>query len=301
MNKHVRRYFEILVISIFSIALGIPAAPATSPQDDISVWREFVAAMKKGPLPSERILPYYEQLREPVSGYLKEMREKAEWAEWDKVPEIHRVGDHVHFLIPLTFDDRTADYCFTFFSEDRTWFFRHLEAITIRLDRIGPLPTSVFPDVDGKTKAHIREEWRWSREIRLFNLFTELKGRDFALDIFKDGNGYFLAAKTWVPFVEPRKAFILYACWEQANLTGNQVTLEKLEDGESEIRMSTYYFALYKVTAHFSRQISFEDYREIFETIWEDRARAAGWALDIEYTNEGYPASECVLRFKKNS
>jgi hypothetical protein len=301
MRKRIGSLFGILAASLFSMALGIPAAPVMSPQDDISVWREFVAAMKKGPLPSERILPYDEQLREPVSGYLKEMREKAEWAEWEKEPELHRVGDHVHFLIPLTFDGRRGHYCFTFLDDRGKWFFRHLEAITIRLDRVDPLPTSVFPDVDEETKAHIREETRWSREVRLFNLLVELKGMDFAFDFFKDGNGYFLAAKTWVPFVEPRKAFILYACWEQGNLRGNQVTLEKLEDGEALVKMSTSYFALDKATAHLSQWITFEDYTRIFETIWQDRARAAGWALDIEYTNEGYPASECVLRFKKNS
>jgi len=52
-------------------------------------------------------------------------------------------------------------------------------------------------------------------------------------------------------------------------------------------------------TARLRRQISFEDYTKIFETIWQDRARAAGWTLEIEYVNEGFPASTCVLRFKR--
>lgn len=125
------------------------------------------------------------------------------------------------------------------------------------------------------------------------------QGRDYAFDFFKDGAGYFLAAKTWVPFVEPRRAFILYACWEQANLRGNPVTLEKLGDAEAVVRVSTYYFGLYKASAHLRQQIPFEDYRRIFETIWRDRARAAGWAFEIEYKDEGYPASSCVLRFKR--
>lgn len=53
------------------------------------------------------------------------------------------------------------------------------------------------------------------------------------------------------------------------------------------------------MTAHLRRQIPFEDYTRIFETIWQDRARAAGWGLEIEYVKEGFPASECVLRFTK--
>lgn len=275
--------------------LSAPAAAAA----DLAIWREFVAAMKDDGLAPDKVRPYDESLKTPILGWLKEMREKANWAEWDKTPQVRRVGEHVHFLMPLTFDGQTAEYRLTFLTEGGGWSFRHLEAITIRLDQIGPLPASTFPDVEEKTKSHIREEWRWSREVRIFSLLAELKGKDFAFDVFKDGPGYFLAAKTWVPFVGPRQAFILYACWEQANLIGNTVTLEKLDEEEAVIRMSTLFFGLYKVTAHLPRQISFEDYTRIFETIWQDRAQAAGWTLEIEYMNEGFPASTCVLRFKR--
>ena len=295
---------SVTTITLFLIALGAVSAGPALPRpavDDLDVWKEFVAAMKTGGLPSEKVRPYYEELRAPILGWLKEMSQKAVWAEWDKRPEVHRVGEHVHFLIPLTFDGRTVSYCLTFLVEDGAWYFRHLEAINIRLDKTGPLPASTFPDVDEATKAHIREEARWSREVRVFNELAALKGKTYAFDFFKDGNGYFLAAKTWVPFVEPRKAFILYACWEQANLRGNAVTLEALDDAAAVVRMSTYFFGLYKASAHLRQQIPFEDYARIFETIWKDRARAAGWALEIEYRNEGFRASECVLRFKRPS
>lgn len=274
-----------------------PAARAAAA--DLGIWREFVAAMKAEGLPAAKVRPYYENLKEPMLGWLKEMREKATWSEWDRAPEVHRVGEHVHFLMPLTFDGQAATYCLTFLVEGGAWYFRHLEAINIRLDRTGPLPTSVFPDVDEPTKAHIREEAMWSREIRVFNELAALKGKSYALDFFKEGEGYFLAAKTWVPFVEPQKALVLYACWEQANLRGNAVTLEKLDDGEAVVKLSTIFFKLYHVSAHLSQQIPFEDYTKIFETIWQDRARAAGWTLEIEYKSEAYPASTCVLHFKR--
>lgn len=303
MSAHHRRAGTIRAAILFC-ALGAAASiaaasPASSAGDDLAVWKEFVAAMMKGPLASERIRPYYEELREPILGFLKEMRAKATWAEWERTPEVHRVGDHVHFLLSLTFDGQKAEYCLTFLVENGTWFFRHLEAINIRLDKTAPPPTSTFPDVDEKTKADIREETMWSREIRVFNQLADLKGKDFAFDFFKDGAGYFLSAKTWVPFVEPSRAFILYACWEQANLRGNAVTLEKLNDQEAVVRISPYYFRLYRVSAHLAQQISFEDYVKIFESIWQDRARAAGWTLTVEYLNGAYRASECVLRFKR--
>ena len=291
----------VLMGVLAAAVLLAAAAPAPAGGDDLVIWKEFVAAMKAGGPGSDRVRPYYEELRAPILGFLKEMREKAAWAEWDRTPECHRLGDHVHFLIRLTFNGRPATYCWTFLVDGGAWYFRHLEAITIRLDRTGPLPASTFPDVDEETKAHIREETSWSREIRLFNLLSEIKGKAFAFDFFKDGDGYFLAARTWVPFVEPRRAFILYACWEQANLRGNKVTLEKLDDQEALVKMSTYYFGLYRASAHLARQVAFKDYAKIFETIWQDRARAAGWTLDIEYGNEGFRASECRLRFKKPS
>jgi hypothetical protein len=75
--------------------------------------------------------------------------------------------------------------------------------------------------------------------------------------------------------------------------------LEKLDDREAVIKLSTFFFKLYHVSAHLRQQIPFEDYTKIFETLWDDRARAAGWTLEIEYTNEGYPAGTCVLRFKR--
>jgi len=287
---------------IFGVLIIVSAALSALPADrqsDLSIWKEFVAAMKKGEITPDKLRPYYEEFRAPLMGYLKEIRDKAAWPQLEAEPEVHRVGDQVHFLIPLSFEGPSVTYVFSFLSEPGTWYFQHLEAINIRMDKVGALPTSTFPDVPEETKAHIREETHWSREVRVFNLLAQEKGKDFVFDFFKDGNGYFLAARVWVPFVEPSRAFILYLCWEQGNLIGNEVILEKLEEGKAVVRMRTYFFRLFKVAAHLSQQISFEDYRTIFETIWLDRARAAGWELRIEYIDRDYPAAECVLNFTR--
>ena len=292
--------FGKLALFLFLLVSPVRAAHPEDVQERGDIWRAFVAALKKGEMTGDRVKPYYEQLRAPILGYLKDMQEKANWEEWTSPEETHRVGDRTHVLIPLTFDGERATYCFTFISEGGDWYFQHLEAITIRLDRIGALPTSMFPDVDERTKAHIREETRWSREIRLFNLLAREKGKDYAFDFFKEGNGYFLAARTWVPFVEPQKALILYLCWEQANLRGNEVVLEKLEEEEALVRMKTHYFRLYEMAAHLKQWIPFEDYRHLFETTWQDCARAAGWKLSIEYVDTEYPAAECRLHFSRD-
>jgi hypothetical protein len=284
------------VLIVVSAGLSALSADRLS---DLSIWKEFVAALKKGEITPDRLRPYYEEFRSPLLGYLKEIREKVTWVEMEAEPEVHRVGNQVHFLIPLSFEGQRVTYVFSFVSEPNAWYFQHLETVNIRLDKTGTLPTSTFPDVPEETKAHIREEAHWSREVRVFNLLAKDKGKDFAFDFFRDGAGYFLAARVWVPFVEPSRAFILYLCWEQANLIGNEVILEKLEDREATARMRTHFFHLYKVTGHLSQQISFEDYRRIFETMWLDRARAAGWELRIEYIDKDYQGSEFVFYFTR--
>ncbi len=288
-----------LVCGVLIIASAALSAVPPCGQQDISIWKEFVAALKRGDVTPDRLRPYYEEFRSPLMGYLKEIRERVAWAEMEAEPEVHRVGAQVHFLVPLSFEGPRVTYVFSFLTEKDSWYFQHLEAVTIRMDKMGALPTSTFPDVPEETKAHIREETFWSREVRVFNTLAQAKGREFAFDSFRDGDGYFLAARVWVPFVEPSRAFILYLCWEQANLIGNEVTLEKLDDQAAVVRMRTTFFRLYKVAAHLSQQISFDDYRKIFETIWQDRARAAGWELRIKYIDEDYTAAECVLHLSR--
>ena len=121
----------------------------------------------------------------------------------------------------------------------------------------------------------------------ILNLYVPVakeRGKEAALNMLRDGAGYFVGARTWVPFVPPSKAFVLYLCWEQANLRGNQVSLVKLDDHAAIVRLSTHFFALYAAAAHLKPVISLDDYKQIFETIWQDRASHAGWNLDIRYS-----------------
>jgi hypothetical protein len=77
-------------------------------------------------------------------------------------------------------------------------------------------------------------------------------------------------------------------------LIGNQVTLEKLTDNEALVRLKSIYFLLYKQISHLRDQISPDDYRRLFETIWQDRAEQADWHLTITYSGE-----ECIFHFSR--
>ncbi len=284
-------------LSLTIILIFLPAIFLSNVQqskNDLKIWKEFVEILKKGDFPQEKIRPYYETLKEPLLGFLKQMREKASWDEWEATPEIYRVENRVHFLIPLSFDGQKATYCFSFLVDGNNWYFQHLEAIIIRLDQISSLPTSKFPDLPEDQKMWFREENRVSRQVELFNFLAKEKGKEFAFHWFKDGAGYALAAKALVPFFPAPKAFILYLCWEQSNLRGNHVTLETLNDSLAVVRMEAIYFHLYSATAHLQPKISFRDYRKIFETIWLDRAKNGGWELQLKYEGKAV-----IFTFKK--
>jgi len=285
-------------IWFFSLILVFLQGPISfSQQDNLKVWKEFVLLFKNNELSQEHIRPHQEFPREQLMEMLNRFRKSVSWEEMEREPEVIRYDNQLNFLVPLTTTEGGKyTYCFSFILEGDKWYFQHLEGIFIRLDKVATLPTSEFPDLPEDRKAWMREEFYWSKMVWIFNTITKNSGKESAFNIFPDGFGYFLAAKAWVPFVPPSKAFILYLCWEQANLRGNVVTLEKLEDKEALVKIKSTYFALYRRTAHLKHQISFEDYRKIFEKIWYDRAKRAGWNIKIEYNLE---ADDCKFHFTR--
>ncbi len=250
------------------------------------VWTSFTRMLQEGNVASIRIRPYYPALRESLQRFLQNLRIKVDWNEWMAQPETHIDENQVHFLLSLTLNGDYDTYCFSFLLEDRDWYFQHVESITIRLDSLEPLPTSHFPDLPEAKKAWMREEIRISEMVHLFQWLVNEKGRSFALNWFLDGEGYALAAKTWVPFVPAYRAFILYLCWEQANLRGSSVTLFELSDTTARVLIEPLYFKLYQAAGHLKLQISFDDYSHLFEILWKDRARKAGWQVEFTYQNE---------------
>jgi hypothetical protein len=71
--------------------------------------------------------------------------------------------------------------------------------------------------------------------------------------------------------------------------------LEKLDEGEAVVKMKPLYFQIYKSASHLKTIITLAEYRRLFETIWTDRAQAAGWK--VSFTYEDPDCIGCVLRF----
>jgi len=257
----------------------------TMPEPDLlAVWQDFVRALQADRLSDDKIDPYEESLRAPIADSLAALRNEALADDLTARPEIHQVDDHVHYLLPLGKEMRT--FCFTLLVVGKEWKFRHLESIVIRLDQVTHLPCSTFPDLPGPEKAWMREEIRATEQVRLFHLLAQEKGRDFAFQWFADGAGYVLAARTWVPFLPPFRAFILYLCWEQANLRGGRARLVSLGEQEALVELEPIGLRLYRASAHLQQQISLADYCQLYETVWQDRAESAGWDLSITYVGD---------------
>jgi len=276
---------------------------ATSGPDDLTAWREFVALVKAGRMTADRIRPHEGMSKDALLEQLGRFKgwhdQLGSWKEWDN-PEVLSTGKFTNYIVTFTWGGQTkSDFCFTLVNDGNSWDYVHVENIFIRLDRLTRLPASDFPDLPEETKAYQREEIYWSQMVYLNSVLAKDKGKDGFLNLLKDGAGYFLAAKTWVPFVPPERAFILYMCWEQSRLRGNAVTLETLSDREATVRIRPHFFALYKQAAHLKAQIAFEDYRRIFETLWKDRAAAAGWNIQIAYDDP--ECLTCVMRFKRGT
>ena len=286
-----------LIICLLIFEVFIFVRVQTYGQNDTLVWKEFVISLKQGQITGEKIKPYHESLTDPLLQFLITFREEAVWEEWENPSEIHRVNEKVHFLIPLCWgSENCSNFCFSFVTENNDWYFHHVENVNIRLDTISSFPTSDFTKLPESTLHWIRAEYNWTLMVEFYNFLKEEKGMDFALDWLNDGVGYYLAAKVWVPFIEPENAFILYTCFDLSVVRGNEVSVQKLDNHEAIIVWTSNYLKLYRVSGHMRTKISLEEYMQIFEKIWHERSKAAGWQLEIDYLND----EECRFHFTRD-
>jgi len=114
-----------------------------------------VEILKGGEFPAEKIRPLHESLVEPIQGFLKIMRENADWTEWDREPEVIKGDGTVHYITSLTYKT-TTDYSFTFLVDEKNWYLQHFETIFVRLDKVISFPTSEFPDMPEDRKIIFR-------------------------------------------------------------------------------------------------------------------------------------------------
>jgi hypothetical protein len=120
-------------------------------------------------------------------------------------------------------------------------------------------------------------------------------GVDEALSWFKDGAGEFLCAKSWVPYYKDPKAFIAFSAWIENRINKENISINEFPDSKCQLRFIGHlWFKVYNIASHIKTQISFDEYKMLFEYIWQDRATNAGWDISFQYIGE-----DTILSFIK--
>ncbi len=133
-------------------------------------------------------------------------------------------------------------------------------------------------------QAFLLAEHRISKMVYFYRKIKDQLGEDTALNWFRDGAGEFLCSQAWVPYFEERKAYIVYACWYESRILGENVSLEEFGEQQCVIRFRDHlWYRMYRLTTHLRMMIEFDEYRGLFEHIWSDRAKQSGWSVTFQY------------------
>lgn len=173
-----------------------------------------------------------------------------------------------------------------FIYKDNVYKLAHLDSYTLPLKKIDRLPFTNFESLPFEIEAKMREEYRITKIVNDFIRLKNIIGKEEALNWFKDGQSEKTGVPAWMPYFTKRKAFIAYSAWMQDRLYGENVSIREFTETHSELFFKEcIWIFLYKVASHLKCMISYDEYIEIFETIWKDRAVCNGYQVDILYSD----------------
>ena len=186
------------------------------------------------------------------------------------------------------------DYRFDFIISGSEWKLAFIECITLPVFDICSLPYSKFKKLANK-ETDIYREKEISKTIYMYNEFKKLLGQNGAIRMFLDGEGEVICSRSWVPFFDDSLSYIAYAAWMENRIYGEKVVIERFDEECSCLRFCEHIWRkMYSVTGHLRYMIDYDEYLFLFESIWKDRAKAAGWNLKVEYSGE-----DTILIFEK--
>jgi hypothetical protein len=241
------------------------------------IWKEFIKKLQSDSLTEDdftsdnkSFLMYY------LIGDNREFRR-------DKIIDANvcfEMGETKH-IVTANCDDGL--YRFDFISNGSGWELCFIECITIPIKSIDKVPFNNFP-VMTEHEIWVRAEKTISRIVYLYNKLKECFDREKALEWFLDGAGEFIAAKSWIPFFEDKKAFIAYMAWCESRINGEITSIESFNNSKCIIRLKDHlWFKVYNCASHLKSLISEKEFKELFEYIWIDRGKQSGWSVDFEY------------------
>jgi hypothetical protein len=199
------------------------------------------------------------------------------------IPEWHQNEDRLCFMPRLK--DKDSQICIQFLlNDERQWVFGSTIPLRTRIDRIGELPTCKFPKLPIQELRWRREVLETEMRIDLFTTLKDIKGMQFAIEWFADGDEFRDKVIESLPFLPTYKAFIYYKCWFHSQLLGETTLLQTFDDNKAVISLERCkHLAIYKQNKRIRNQIEKRTYLALFETTWDDRASKCGWHIEYEH------------------
>jgi hypothetical protein len=248
-------------------------------------WTWFRSKLVEGSWTRDDLEPLHEELSPSLQGVLQQIRTQAGTGLATSIA-LHRMlrgKDSASFLFRVAPGDPLL--CATVVQARGRHRLRQIEAITLDLGDLPPLPCDarLLPGPSEETASWIREEIAMTERVRLYNHLAVKQSLESALAWVSDGAAFLLAARSWIPYMEPGLAFLWYAAWSETHLHRNPVIVRQANPlGGRLVMVDPLHRRLYRQTTHLRKQISKQDYEALFEAAWRDRAENAGFHLTVQ-------------------
>jgi len=249
--------------------------------DPIQVWNEFRKKLRRDELTAEDCIPhssidYSRFFEDEHTQSLKNFIDRQD------EPKIERGEEKLVFTLSSG-DGHEIRLDFVI-REDR-WYFYLIDGLTIPIKEIPNLPLTEFSSYPFENR--MRAEDVITKKVYLYLKLKEEIGKEEALSWFRNGEGYRLNIDSWMPYFTRRKSFVLFTAWRENRYWGQKMEVRELSETHSVLLFKDHeYLMLYDVTGHLRPSISLEEYKELFEDKWRNRASAVGWNVQFEY--DGY-------------
>lgn len=247
--------------------------------DPKEIWDEFRDKLRRNDLTAEDCIrhsriDYADFFRDERASGLKE------FIVHQEDPQCERGEEKLVFTLKSTEKDEIR---LDFVDRDERWRFYLIDGLTIPIKEMPQLPFSDFPAYPD-FENRMRMEYVVTKKVLFYLRLEAEKGKEEALTWFRDGDGYKLNIEAWMPYFSLRKSFVLFTAWVENRYWGQKMVIEELSDTHSVLAFVDHeWLILYDVAGHLRPRISLEEYKELFEDQWRDRARWAGWSVQFAY------------------
>ncbi len=245
--------------------------------DHDSIWRDFRDKLQSGALTDE------DCARPELASFLNANQGMKDFIARCEEPMCESGEQKLIFRLK---SGATHEIRLDFATDEGEWRLCTLDGLTLPVGDIAELPFADFAPYPDHVDW-IRLELAVTEQVFLYLRLKEEKGKEEALSWFRDGEGYVRGVEAWVPYFTLRRSFVAYAGWIERRCWGHRIVIEEFSDERSTLLFEDYdLLRLYDVAGHLQPKLAREEFVELFEDRWRDRAWYAGWLA--RFTYDGY-------------